>query len=856
MSGAADVAILLFQVDQERNFIHDDNLPALSTQLAARGVKSVIFEATLPAIDADDADDLSVLDALVEKVRGAFGVCVYARLWSGEVFRHLKARLPGVVWVYVGDARVAFEGTDHAVELSQVETLVAIAEAVGQGRAVDPEAFRLPPTEKNAHPHHAANLVRVTVGRRPPRPAVVHGSPGCAYSADVRENPHFKDVPFPDERVVLKGCSFCASGGIGRLPAGETLRSVLAQVDNILATSADVTEIQVNDQNPFPYLVPFIERVGERTRRPVSVLIETRADWLLGALPVMERALQTAGRFGHRILLFLVGIESLSQKELDLYNKGVTVAQNERAVLECRRLREKYPGVYSADRAAFGFILYNPWTELRDIALNIEAAERIGMQEFRGQLSRAKLRLYPNTALYYKARHEGLLAERFPYEAMDSARRYGYEAEVPWRFQHLATDRAYGVHDVIHRAVGKHEELKMLREVVRFLERNPGRLREPVSVLARDVVRGMGSRFQREIKHDPAPRAAVSAVSASARGAARGVPAPDWSRATALAREAEDAAGALRAAGFLSGRALPPGRALPQDPDLRPVPRLELMAFEAGIKPALYLTLPRAEAEALLPRFDKYFVTRVDYALDHDLVRDVRARVNTPEGEGTHVDLFIARDASQSARAREIYLDPRGPSAHLREMGAMLGYPACCVEAFAALDDRSNNSAIRYAAHARTAAGGGRFEPVLNNLFAHVLPWFPCGYGCAPSVEAARAVLARFAEEDPAGAAALQKRLRRSVFYVDHARLVALEGARLEGDVLRYAGALGSLGGVEGDARAVAARFEASLGSLLALGDGLRLGEGRLEVFAGGRVVASLERGPPWLGRLFLFGEG
>lgn len=846
----AAVAILLFQVDQERNYIHDDNLPALSSQLAARGVESVIFETTLPAIDAADAADLSALDALVEKVRGAFGVCVYARLWSAEVFRHLKDRLPGVVWVYLGDARVAFEGTDHALELREIDTLVAIVAAAGEGRAVAPEAFKLPPTDKNAHTHHIANLVRVTVGKRPARPAVVHGSPGCAYSADVRENPLFRDVPFPDDRVVLRGCSFCASGGIGRRPAGETLQSVLAQVDNILATQPDVAEIQVNDQNPFPYLVPFLERVGERTKRPVSILIETRADWLLGAMPVMERALQTAGRFGHRVLLFLVGIESLSQRELDLYNKGVTVAQNERAVLECRRLREKYPGVYSADRAAFGFILYNPWTELRDIALNLEAAERIGMQEFRGQMSRAKLRLYPNTALFYKAQHEGLLAERFPYEAMDSARRYGYEAEVPWRFKHLATDRAYGVHDAIHRAVGKHEELKMLGEVVRFLGRNPGRLREPVSSLAKDVVRSMGSRFQREILHDPVTQRS------SPRGPRREPPGPEWSRAAALATEAKTPEDTLRAAGFSPGRPLPEGVTLSADPDVRPVPRLELMAFEAGIKPALYLTLPRDEAEALLPRFDKHFVTRVDYTLDHDPVRDVRRRVNTPAGEGTHADLFITRDAGSAARAREIYLDPRGPSAHLREMGAMLGYPPCCVEAFAALEDRSNNSAIRYAAHARTVAQGGRFEPVLNNLFAHVLPWFPCGYGCAPSAEAARAVLDLFAREDPEGAAMLQKRLRRSVFYVDHARLVAFEGGRVEGDVLRYARALGGVAHAEGDGRAVSTRFEAALGSALSQGDGVRLGDGRLEVFAGSTVVASLDRGAPWLGRLFLFGVG
>lgn len=848
----AAVAFLLFQVDQERNFIHDDHLPAISAQLAGHGVRSAIFEATLPGIDAADASDLSVLEDLAAQVRGRFPVCAYARLWSAEVFARLRALLPGVVWVHIGDDRVAFEGTDHHLVTAQVATLAEIARAAARGEPVPPSAFLLPAEAEHMRAHHNANLVRITVGKRPDRPAVLHGSPGCAYSADIRENPHFRDVPFPDPKVVLKGCSFCATGGIPRLPAAETLRSVLAQLDNVLATQPDTARVQINDQNPFPYLVQLVERVGEHAKRPMEILIETRADWLLGALPVMERALQAAERTGHRILLFLMGLENLSQKELDLYNKGVTVAQNERAVLECRRLREKYPKGYSSTRAAFGFVLYNPWTELRDLALNVESAERIGLGEFRGQVTRAKLRLYPDTALFYKAKHEGLLAERFPYEAMDSARRYGYEAEIPWRFKHLATDRAYGIHDAIHRAVGKHEELKMLREIVRFLERNPSRHEEPAPALARDVVRGMGTRFQREIRHAP-PSSARPAPSRAASPPAR---APEWQRATSLAREAEGPTEALRAAGLVPDRALPAAPRLLADPSARAVPRLERMAFEAGIKPALYLTLPRAEAEALLPRFAAFSVARVDYALDHDVVTDVRRRVNVPEGEGSHVDLFIARDPAAVARAREIYLDPRGPSAHLAEMGAMLGYPGCCVAAFAALDDRSNNSATRYAAHARTVAEGRPFAPALNNLFAHVLPWFPCSYGCEASVRAADAVLDLFAATDPEGAASLRARLARPVLYVDHARAVAFEGARWEGDILRYGAAYGSLGPAEGEGAAVAARFEAAMGAALSLGDGLRVGEGRVEVFSGDRVALSLDRGPPWLGRMFPFARG
>jgi len=857
-------AILLFQVAQSRNFIHDDLVPAFSAALTALGVRNELFETTLPAIDAADAADLSAVDALADRLRGRYTVCAYVRLWSEAVFQRLRSQLPGVTWIYLGDPRVAFPGTTHAFPLTQVETFAAVTRAVAAGEPVTAEMFQLPHSELT-RAHAQDNLVRIGVGReqRPDRPAVVHGSAGCAYGQSVLENPHFQGVPFPSEKVVLRGCSFCATGGIPRRPSGEVLASVLAQLDNLIDHAPETARIQLNDQNPFPYLVQFIERLGERAAQPMEVLIETRADWFLGSMAVMERALQTAERHGHRILLFLVGLESLSQKELDLYNKGVTVEQNERTVLECRRLRRRYPKSYSDTPAAFGFILYNPWTELTDITLNLDTAERIGLLEFRGQLTRAKLRLYPDTALFYKAKHEGLLAERFPYEAMDSARRYGYEAEVPWRFQHAATDRAYGIHDAMFRVVGRHDEVRMLREIVRFLERHPGRVTEPVSVLARDVVRSLGSRFQ-QIRHSspgerPAGQARPNSNSnPSPNPSPRlGPPAADdrdaWRRVAESARAATTPAEALRAAGFEAPDDLPADPpALPPDPLRVEVPRLEVLAYEHGLKPALYLTLPRAEADAIAARFAGHHAARVDYLFTYDAVTDVRGRAPAAPGEGTHVDLFLSRDAGLVERARAIYEDPRGPSQHLAEMGAMLGYPPCCVEAFAALPDRSNNTAIRYAALARTRQLGLPFAPVLNNLFAYVLPSFPCSYGCPRAVAQAEAVLDLFAREQPETVATIRRALARPVLFVDHARLVVLEGARRDGDVVRYGRAVGGVSPT--DDRAVRDGFERAMGAVLSRGDGLRVTDTALEVLRGGERAAWLPRRAPGLGLLAPFG--
>ena len=326
-----------------------------------------------------------------------------------------------------------------------------------------------------------------------------------------------------------------------------------------------------------------------------------------------------------------------------------------------------------------------------------------------------------------------------------------------------------------------------------------------------------------------------------------------WQRVSAAAREVRTPADALRAVGLTPPDDLPDDPpAIALDPLRAEVPRLELLAYEHGLKPALYLTLPRAEADAIAQRFGDHRMARVDYLFMYDAVTDVRRRAPAAPGEGTHVDLFIARDAALVERARTIYEDPRGPSEHLAEMGAMLGYPPCCVEAFAALPDRSNNTAIRYASIARTRRLGLPFAPVLNNLFAYVLPSFPCSYGCARSVAQAEAVLDLLARTQPDTAATLRRALARPVLFFDHARLVVLEGARLDGDVIRYGGVAGGLSPTED--HAVRERFERALCAVLTRGDGLRVTDGALEVLRGSARAAWLPRCEPSLGVLAPFG--
>jgi len=113
-------------------------------------------------------------------------------------------------------------------------------------------------------------------------------------------------------------------------------------------------------------------------------------------------------------------------------------------------------------------------------------------------------------------------------------------------------------------------------------------------------------------------------------------------------------------------------------------------------------------------------------------------------------------------------------------------------------------------------------------------------------------VLDLLARTQPDTAATLRRALARPVLFFDHARLVVLEGARLDGDVIRYGGVAGGLSPTED--HAVRERFERALCAVLTRGDGLRVTDGALEVLRGSARAAWLPRCEPSLGVLAPFG--
>ncbi|APR79809.1 Hypothetical protein A7982_05156 [Minicystis rosea] len=154
------------------------------------------------------------------------------------------------------------------------------------------------------------------------------------------------------------------------------------------------------------------------------------------------------------------------------------------------------------------------------------------------------------------------------------------------------------------------------------------------------------------------------------------------------------------------------------------------VALYAGIKPLIRQVLPAAEIAAARARFGALglHLAEADHRVD---LASTQGRV-----------LFVGRDA---ARVRAAAACEAAPD-HDRELGKLLGYPRCCVEAYLDLPPPRGNGEVAVRAFATTR---GSFAPRLNTLdlaVFHYVSWLPCSFSCALSRAFADAVARHIAE--------------------------------------------------------------------------------------------------------------
>ena len=148
------------------------------------------------------------------------------------------------------------------------------------------------------------------------------------------------------------------------------------------------------------------------------------------------------------------------------------------------------------------------------------------------------------------------------------------------------------------------------------------------------------------------------------------------------------------------------------------------VALYAGLKPLIRQVLPLSQLSAARARVEALGLA----------IGVSEHRMELPSTEGTV--LYVGRDPRL---VREAVLCEAMPD-HDHELGKLLGYPRCCVEAYLEIPPpRRNVEAFARAA----AASGGVFAPRLNTVdlaIFHYVSWLPCSFSCAISKAFADAV--------------------------------------------------------------------------------------------------------------------
>lgn len=184
----------------------------------------------------------------------------------------------------------------------------------------------------------------------------------------------------------------------------------------------------------------------------------------------------------------------------------------------------------------------------------------------------------------------------------------------------------------------------------------------------------------------------------------------------------------------------------------------EHVALAAGIKPALRLRPPQSHFDAVAQQYraEGFAVVRAATTL-------YVARSERPARELYDLESTLAR---ATGRARNLPLQ--------RRVGELLGYPACCIEAFLERCAREPHPRAGRLARPRSeayfaaqTAWVARPHPRLNTLLggegARIVSFEPCRFDCAAATVLADAICDALAREDATRATELDRQLARAV---------------------------------------------------------------------------------------------
>ncbi len=278
----------------------------------------------------------------------------------------------------------------------------------------------------------------------------------------------------------------------------------------------------------------------------------------------------------------------------------------------------------------------------------------------------------------------------------------------------------------------------------------------------------------------------------------------------------------------------------------------ELAMLAADVKPVVkFEDLPIELAAEFTARHGEHYQIEASapYRKDYLLLRSRPLPPGTP-GPDRLVALYVSRDDAAS-RLRRLEATAREDFAG---SGALLGFPPCCVAAFAAdfESSRRDQDTLNDDACRRVLTSARPGLPALNPLSdLELLGFYPCRLDCPQALAIAKRNVDALLRTRPTLLPVLRERLARPVLFWRLPFFATLPG-QLEGDALVYGADAANPQQDQARVNAfpdpavrrVQAFFAAHLGAWLAGGDRLSVTGQGLEIRHGDRLVRTVPMQP------------
>lgn len=693
-------AVLLLEIIVSSQFTRASSFPFIQGFLRTRGVPTRwIRFASRHAIRAEGGSGFSLSPEDLQVLRGLVAATATPThvLVSHEPARDLLAALlsvaPGVRVGWVNDQAEPGHPTGGLEPCPVFPDLRSVATFVGL--PVGDEGNNL---FEEAVPDFSFEPANAEASTAPPLPYLICG-PDCSYRRSLSTNPFFAGVDLAgcDERG---GCAFClrpARDAQWTRPPEEVMTRQLDAVARVWKGARDRLLVRAIGETFLKRIETFASLAAVRPLPPCDFLLDGRADLLIARRAHLEEALRILQPTAHRIHIALVGVENFSDTELRRMNKGTTGIENLALAHLLLRLERDYPSTFAFRQwGGLSLILFTPWTRPQDLAFNLSVIETARIEAFCGKVFSGRLRLMPRLPLHRLAEHDHLLVPAYEDPRLDTTRSNPYASlypeEIPWRF---ADPRMDSVCRVI---------VRMAAPPV------PG---DPVDDALDRAFRRIGPKSHGigfalgvvdvAVMADE-PRDPLDLVEATAVW--RGQEGRNWIR--------EDHT----------------GLGTPLDPDL--AVRFTMMAARIGVKPVA--RLEGKAARSSLPESSGLSIQRVEIRGEPVLFCGLEA---AQVEEAALAAMRQTREARDEAEPSE--------EALIRE-GLLLGYPECCVRAFAAREGAIRDHDLWPHIQRRVEADD-EVSPLFNPGYLPLVEHVPCSLGCRESLSRAERLLAAWQEE-------------------------------------------------------------------------------------------------------------